>query len=570
MCKTPVFHEYLVWLRTGDPKLLVYLETFLWYGKKLDVSDQGLNTTAMSRWYSVEEKLERLDLPNGVPLRGVFEKIFPPPIYPPFIGHNGPGSVAERGVKGNAQKCEHFGPDPRLDAFVMRVNNLHADHEYKTSETFCKESSDGRPIPAVQMTARMRRVRKNIKTARTICMEPAKVMYVQQYMRRVLEAQIASSLLADSIRIDDQSVNQEAARYGSLTKFIDTIDLSDASDSVSSDLVKKVFPPAESFMLFACRTNEVSVEEGKDPVVVKKFAPMGSAVCFPVQSMIYATIVYYAALEWYGKRHGIPVESLLRQDGPTLHRRIFHSYVGSGGRRAFAKLEPIAVYGDDICVDSRITARVIDLLTVHGFTVNSAKSFTSQQNFRESCGGYYWDGEDVTPLLYRVKLAQEELTAESFESLIAMANRSGDWGYKNLHRFFIQLALFTPIQGVWKPPKAKNLIQFSPIRGIGIYHPNPKNGHLGARTPEHNDPSIRRVGKFGVYQRPWFQNVGTHVLRLGYRKRERVNTPNLDAYLYSQFWYRRSLDSSTPEFLGDERSEGRKLTVRRVWTALDE
>lgn len=66
----------------------------------------------------------------------------------------------------------------------------------------------------------------------------------------------------------------------------------------------------------------------------------------------------------------------------------------------------ILVYGDDIICHVEDASKVVLMLDVCGFSTNSRKSFTAGP-FRESCGGHYHLGRDVTPPYFKESLDSE-------------------------------------------------------------------------------------------------------------------------------------------------------------------
>ena len=88
---------------------------------------------------------------------------------------------------------------------------------------------------------------------------------------------------------------------------------------------------------------------GNHEIRLKKFAPMGSALCFPIECIIFGSIVRLA-----NREKGVNTE--------------------------------FRVYGDDLVVDDRIFLKVIELLEVFGFRVNVDKTFFPYHPFKESCG----------------------------------------------------------------------------------------------------------------------------------------------------------------------------------------
>lgn len=206
-------------------------------------------------------------------------------------------------------------------------------------------------------------VPKSYKAFRTISMEPAALMWWQQAVLKDLN-RLLRRRLSQHYDPTDQSRNREWAWIGSMDGSYATIDLSSASDTVSWDLVKQVFRGTPVLpWLYATRSDDSILPSG-DRITLRKFAPMGSALCFPIEVLIFSAIV-----ETTLKEHGSHADYL--------------------------------VYGDDIIVPVEMAGYVMDELERYGFRVNKSKSFTdpcSEYYFRESCGGEYLDGVDVTPL----------------------------------------------------------------------------------------------------------------------------------------------------------------------------
>ena len=151
------------------------------------------------------------------------------------------------------------------------------------------------------------------------------------------------------------------ARRASLNLDHATIDLSEASDSVSWDLVEYVLHGTK---LLECLRNTLTegvlMPDGAT-YKLRKFAPMGSALCFPVECLIFLGIALLAC-------------------------------------KRMAVRPSVGVYGDDIIVPGEAEEEITFLLGHFGFLVNDKKSFWYNERFKESCGGEYFDGIDITPL----------------------------------------------------------------------------------------------------------------------------------------------------------------------------
>nr|UUW21136.1 MAG: RNA replicase beta chain [Sanya steitz-like virus 4] len=256
-----------------------------------------------------------------------------------------------------------------------------------------------------ELPARVVQVPKTLKTPRIICVEPSYMMLRQQAVLKPLVRWLESGILGfKSVRFTDQSVNRHMAMVGSIDDSLATIDLSDASDLVGLDLVREIFRVCPTFLKYLedARTYRSRLPDGSTINLVK-YASMGSALCFPVEAMVFYTLVMSAIVDHIGCR---PTRALLKD--------------------LTAK---VSVYGDDIIVPSEYANAVVNQLEAFGLRVNRSKSFTSGY-FKESCGGDYFRGHDITPVYVR----QWDTTAHTrkpdlLASLTSLSNQLYAVGY---------------------------------------------------------------------------------------------------------------------------------------------
>lgn len=312
------------------------------------------------------------------------------------IPSHGPGSTADAGKVSLLAKYDHLGSDSLLD-YVLRRHGFSA------------EEFSPLGLKPWSRTAKLQCVPKTALVQRTICMEPATLQYYQQMVRRSLyDFMGRTRKIRCHINLIDQTVNREAARIGSFDGTISTIDLSKASDSVTWDLARTAFAGTALLpWLYATRSRWVEYQPGKR-LKVKKFAPMGSALCFPVECLIFAGIC----------------ECAVRDYGKLCSSRYY------------------SVYGDDIAIETELVPVVISYLEQLGFTVNRDKSFTRYDvlNFRESCGGEFIGGEDVSPLRLPRRFQGGKIDAHHpglYEDYIALANSCWDKGFLGCRRWLI-------------------------------------------------------------------------------------------------------------------------------------
>lgn len=286
-----------------------------------------------------------------------------------FPGKFGSGATAER-KKLNERQSVCVWPRRAESNFPASYHAVAYPCPVRLDELQWVEEGDETPVRVVQ-------VPKTLKTPRTISVEPSYMMLMQQSIAQPLMKYLEGSRFPyKSIRFSDQSVNRDLARTGSIDGSLSTIDLSDASDLVSNDLVTNMFQGvAPSFldMIQACRSHSARLPDGS-VVKLRKYASMGSALCFPIESMVFFTIACY---------------SMIRQTGGVPSRKKLELVT--------AKL---AVYGDDIIVPTEMVSGLMDDLRAFGLKVNMSKSFVSGF-FKESCGGDYYKGHDVTPTYVR-------------------------------------------------------------------------------------------------------------------------------------------------------------------------
>lgn len=197
-------------------------------------------------------------------------------------------------------------------------------------------------------------VPKDSRGPRTIACEPPEYMFYQQLLGRSMMDHLSRYPF---INFTDQRINQDLAREGSLTRVYNTLDLKDASDSVSLDIVRHLFADTSLLPGLEAARTPVSVLPDGRKLFLKKYAAMGSALCFPVES-----VVFYALLRAYHK--------------------------------AYEPKNRLFVYGDDIITTARDPVGIREFLAKYGFKVNTSKSFF-YGNFRESCGGNFLLGSEV-------------------------------------------------------------------------------------------------------------------------------------------------------------------------------
>lgn len=218
-------------------------------------------------------------------------------------------------------------------------------------------------------------VPKTAKTHRSIAVEPLWNSFIQ----KGTDVFLRQRLKRVGLDLSDQSLNQEMAREGSLDEedsFV-TIDLSSASDSISIEVVRELLPP-DWFRFLNC-IRSPSYEYNGSVTRYQKFVTMGNGFCFPLQTLLFAAVVKACSPQAQAPRD-------------------------------------FRVYGDDIICRKSIATQVVETLKLMGFRTNRKKTYLSGP-FRESCGGNWYRGEDVSPMTLDYKL-------DSLENIFKFLNGS--------------------------------------------------------------------------------------------------------------------------------------------------
>jgi hypothetical protein len=353
---------------------------------KMKCSDSR-NRAAEASFLAIEGELRRmtpqierkdilLDKISGI----LWSQVFPEPDYLDLVCHHGPGVTADRRLSN--ERC-------RISKWYHRSeltypSDLHCYPNYGyaavvgSSGTGTAEFA-GPEYVAIrdELPVRVVFVPKTLAAPRVIAIEPSNVQFMQQslkdYVYRILEEHRLTKL---SIHFKDQSINQRLAYRSSIDKRLATLDLKDASDRVHLHLVQRIFKTSGILeYLEDARSLHATLPSGRN-IVLFKYASMGSALCFPVEAMVFYTLVQCAMHQLDGRR-------------PS-----------SRSIRDYSR--QIDIYGDDIIVPVEYTDVVVRYLESYALKVNVNKSFRNS-HFRESCGADFYNGTPVNPVYARTE-----------------------------------------------------------------------------------------------------------------------------------------------------------------------
>lgn len=374
-----LLHQCFSGIFAGDGTLLAepnittirYLRLFLLFDSKLEFQPTSLMEEEAVQGFSDRMQcLSRQRVPKDHPVlqraQHLLGKVLSSLDLSSITPGHGPGAVAE--------KIE------RDDRWDFQTWNLKAESSYPFLTYGVHSPSvffyDRNKTVTFQKKALTRccLVPKDFKGPRLISAEGVVNQYLQQgQMQRIMKYVKRHRLLNRSIKLQDQTYNQRAARDAYASDSV-TVDLSNASDTVSAALVWYLLAKVPKLRrhLFATRSDAMIYKDRS--IRITSFAPMGSATCFPIE-----TLVFWA----------ISMASML------LARR--------GSKPLNELADSLRVFGDDIIIPEYAFEILRGTFLSVGFEINKSKTCYLTP-FRESCGSEWFLGQDVT--IIRNKLYQ--------------------------------------------------------------------------------------------------------------------------------------------------------------------
>lgn len=245
-------------------------------------------------------------------------------------------------------------------------------------------------------------VPKDLVKPRIISEEPLTLQYLQQGVMRHMITRLEK--VTSHLHFTDQTVNGMNCRDWETWA---TLDMSEASDRVSRRIVRELFPDDWCRLLFALRSHFARLPDGT-LVPLRCFAPMGSALCFPVEALVFSACV----------------DAFLA-----------HTHLGS---------VVCHVYGDDLLVPREYATEIMGFLREIGMVPNIAKCCYTG-SFRESCGHEWFQSVDVTVVRPKTFAPRGTSNPHGIEGLLPMvgyANRMYATGYKSAAQAIADMCRF--------------------------------------------------------------------------------------------------------------------------------
>lgn len=394
----PLWDRYL---QTKDAVFIKYMRQVLVFGYKAEFepTDKQIEE-AQASFVNTDEEIAEIDTFRSFnnsfwkSARKLISRITGGIDYTKIVPFHGPGAV-----------FPPFDPVSR-SCFTTIHTKIQQHYDFWTyfrgMPGFIPSASEIHSEEIVESTSPIRGklvfVPKDSRGPRSICVHPRESIWIQQGQRVLLERS-AVRVTNHHINFDDQTVNGSIALASSLSREYCTLDLKDASDRLGCKVVEFLF--GSHYPILSCtRMEEVILPDGR-VVTLNKWATMGNALCFPVESCVFYALA----------RTGIEV----------VH--------GSNAARE------VYVFGDDIIVPSKYVAAAMEGLWVGGLLVNQSKTFY-RGFFRESCGVDAFKGLNVTPLRMKKHKISTSLDLIAF---CAFAKNARIAGYEFLASYMYSL-----------------------------------------------------------------------------------------------------------------------------------
>jgi len=497
----------------SDPDItaLKHLRQFLYFTYKLSLPyDYETENSVIESFIATEEELCNTEFPLWSDPVASSARLFLSRVFDGFdvraiTPRHGPGAVStgeSTGEKSNFSRI--YSPLERIypftDYFVLGSNQILDQLDWIQSLEVLEQG-----------TAKVVLVPKDSRGPRLISCEPLELQWIQQGIQRSLYRWIeAHELTRGHVNFTDQTVNRRLALAGSRDGSYVTLDMKDASDRVSLNLVNTLFSGTTLLEgLLASRSSATRLPDGR-VVQLAKFAPMGSAVCFPVEALCFFALAV-AVLYRRNRAQLPPVPNWGLGNDPYAER-------------SWAKAQrDVYVYGDDIIVKKEDYLLLLQEFPRFGLKFNEAKCCTSGF-FRESCGCDAYRGVEVTPIRLRTRWSHRGTRdASELVSYVELSNSLWNAGYWITAEFIKDMVedRYGPLPYLRKPESfidpSTGQIRTSGSPLIGFYRDHVNHTRLNRQRLKHRRFILEKDGSSPCLQRLEYR---TWIIRPVHKKYE--------------------------------------------------
>lgn len=215
-----------------------------------------------------------------------------------------------------------------------------------------------------ERVVRVAAVPKSYKASRIIAMEDTYRLAQAKDIEYIFREYDSKT---HNIALEDQTINQEYARIGSIDGSLATLDASHASDTISKSLFIELFPQRYVNLVTPLMGTHHTINGVKR--TMQMASTSGHALTFRHETIVYKAIALSAD-------------------------RLYCTLTGESNPFAWA-------YGDDTVVPSRSVSLTMEFFQRLGLVINEDKSFYGDDIlYRESCGEEYLHGCRLTTVFF--------------------------------------------------------------------------------------------------------------------------------------------------------------------------
>lgn len=438
----PVYLTLVRFVKTGLPSDFREANSCIQFPMRLTLRDvDWIENDNITSFLKFEDDLANLSYPKWIidRLRNIITDWFRDINLDDLRPNHGNGATGD--VKRGSGVCEKYQKLQRTAAADW------FEKAYGPTLPSCCNFDEKPMRSALSQIGVVQLVPKGFDKKRVISMEATTHQYYQKAVADCIR-RFVSAHKDMHICFENQQYNRDLALEGSEKGNYGTVDISSASDSVTLLLVEEIFrdTPLRPF-LSMFRTPFVIISG--NILFTRKYLPMGSDLCFPIESIVFSAISKLAVQT-------------------------------SGCRHKYYR-----VYGDDIVIPRRAEKMLLYFLELLHFDVNQSKSFLGEPGFRESCGIEAYLGIDVSPIRISrrwnvVLLNHAEKRKHDPSALpasIDLCNRLLAFGYPTARRYMLHRLLEVYPQIPFGYPEGT----LDTADNSYLHSWNPTNGHLTSR-----------------------------------------------------------------------------------------
>lgn len=404
----------------GDPNLhaIQHLRQFLLFDSKLVLDlPESVKEQAVRDFGNRQESLRGFKItPDNPVLREatlLLSKVLRGLDLTEIVPGHGPGAVAEKINRGDRWDFSYW---------LSKAERNYPLQMYGTPSIRALMSRTEAVRYSRKAITRICLVPKDFRAPRLISAECAVNQFLQQgQMKKMMTYIDHHYLLRRSIRLHDQTFNRSAASKAYENNQA-TLDLSNASDTLSVTLFWTLFSGVPKLRRQLMCTRSDFARYGETLVKITAFAPMGSATCFPTETLIFWAL----AMASVRLNRPLSVSSPL---GCKAEKRRYMSWKEISSQ--------VSVFGDDIVIPTDCLDLLITTLISVGCSPNMSKTCWKTP-FRESCGGEWFNGTPVTIVRNRRYHYDDSKKIAHYPVLLDLQRKFYVKGYKStaacLHR----------------------------------------------------------------------------------------------------------------------------------------